>query len=104
MERGRAGEIYNVGGGDEATMNEAIELAERISGRQLDVERTAVAAGDVRRTRADVTKAEADLGWSPQTPLEAGMRTQWDWAAVESPAPSRDASRSRPAEPGSARG
>jgi UDP-glucuronate 4-epimerase len=86
MERGRAGEIYNVGGGDEATMNEAIAVAERISGRKLDVERTGAAAGDVRRTRADVTKAEADLGWSSETPLEAGMRAQWEWAAVESPA------------------
>ena len=97
MERGRTGEIYNVGGGDEATMNEAIELAELISGRKLDVERTGVAAGDVRRTRADVTKAGTDLGWSPETRLEAGMRTQWEWAAVESPAPSRAASGSRPA-------
>jgi UDP-glucuronate 4-epimerase len=86
MERGRPGEIYNVGGGDEATMNEAIDLAERISGRKLDVERTGTAAGDVRRTRADVSKAAADLAWSPKTPLEAGMRTQWEWAAVESPA------------------
>ena len=86
MERGRPGEIYNVGGGDEATMNEAIDLAERISERKLDVEHTDAAAGDVRRTRADVSKAAADLAWSPKTPLEAGMRTQWEWAAVESPA------------------
>jgi nucleoside-diphosphate-sugar epimerase len=86
MERGRAGEIYNVGGGDEATMNEAIQLAERISGRTLDVERVAAAAGDVRRTKADVSKAAADLGWAPRTRLEEGMRAQWEWAAVESPA------------------
>jgi nucleoside-diphosphate-sugar epimerase len=86
MERGRAGEIYNVGGGDEATMNEAIELAERISGRTLEVERVAAAAGDVRRTKADVSKAAADLGWAPRTSLEDGMGTQWQWAAVESPA------------------
>ena len=72
MERGRGGEVYNVGGGDEATMNEAIALAERISGRTLDVERPAAATGDVRRTKADVRKAEADLGWSPQTALEDG--------------------------------
>jgi nucleoside-diphosphate-sugar epimerase len=104
MERGRVGGIYNVGGGDEATMNEAIELAERISGRKLDVERTGAAQGDVRRTKADVSKAEVDLGWLPETPLEAGMQTQWEWAAVESPALSRAASGSRPAEPGSARG
>ena len=86
MERGRAGEVYNVGGGDEATMNEAIVLAEEISGRSLDVERLDVAAGDVKRTRADVTKAAAELNWAPETALRDGMRAQWDWAAVESPA------------------
>jgi UDP-glucuronate 4-epimerase len=104
MENGRAAEVYNVGGGDEATMNEAIVLAERISGRVLDVERVGAAAGDVRRTKADVTKAAADLGWSPQTGLEEGMRTQWQWASVKSPARSWVANRSRPAEPGSASG
>jgi UDP-glucuronate 4-epimerase len=86
MERGRNGEVYNVGGGDEATMNEAIALAERVAGRTLDVERGAAATGDVRRTKADVAKAGAELGWSPRTGLEAGMEAQWRWAAVESPA------------------
>ena len=87
MERGRAGEVYNVGGGDEATMSEAIALAEEISGRSLELERMAAAAGDVRRTKADVTKAGAELGWAPATPLREGMQAQWNWAAaVESPA------------------
>jgi nucleoside-diphosphate-sugar epimerase len=86
MERGRSGEVYNVGGGDEATMTEAIALAEEISGRSLELERMAAAAGDVRRTKADVTKAGAELGWAPATPLRAGMAAQWEWAAVESPA------------------
>ena len=86
MERGRGGEVYNVGGGDEATMNEAIALAEAVAGRNLEVERTPAATGDVRRTKADVAKAKAELGWSPQTGLEEGMRAQWRWAAVESPA------------------
>ncbi|HUP32761.1 MAG TPA: NAD-dependent epimerase/dehydratase family protein [Gaiellaceae bacterium] len=86
MERGRAGEVYNVGGGDEATMNEAIALAEEVSGRRLEVAREPAAAGDVRRTRADVAKAGAELGWAPGTPLRAGLTAQWEWAAVESPA------------------
>jgi UDP-glucose 4-epimerase len=84
MQRGRSGEIYNVGGGDEATMSEAIALAEEFSGRRLEVERLGAAAGDVRRTRADVTKAETQLAWTPRTPLREGMRAQWEWAAVES--------------------
>jgi nucleoside-diphosphate-sugar epimerase len=82
MDRGRAGEAYNVGGGDEATMNEAIALAEEVSGRTLDVERLEAAAGDVRRTKADVTKAGAELRWAPRTPLREGLRAQWEWAAA----------------------
>ena len=86
MERGRAGETYNVGGGDEATMNEAIALVEEVSGRSLDVERIEAAAGDVKRTKADVSKAATDLAWAPETALRDGMAAQWEWASVESPA------------------
>jgi nucleoside-diphosphate-sugar epimerase len=82
MASARAGETYNVGGGDEATMNEAIALAEEVSGRMLDVERVEAAAGDVRRTKADVSKASAELGWAPETSLRDGMRAQWEWAAT----------------------
>jgi len=84
MERGQAGAIYNVGGGDEATMNEAIALAEEISGRALAVERVEAAPGDVKRTKADVSRATADLGWAPRTTLRDGMAAQWEWASVES--------------------
>lgn len=87
MERGRTGEIYNVGGGEEASLSDAIALAERIAGRGLDVERHAAAAGDVRRTRADVSKARAELGWEPTTPLAEGLRAQWEWVAARVAAP-----------------
>ena len=87
MVRGRSGEVYNVGGGEEATMSDVIALAEAVSGRELDVERLPAAAGDVRRTKADVAKAAAELEWAPLRALDAGLRAQWEWAAaVESPA------------------
>ncbi|HEX5582113.1 NAD-dependent epimerase/dehydratase family protein [Gaiella sp.] len=82
MERGRPGEIYNVGGGEEATMADAIALAESIAGRTLALERHGAAAGDVRRTRADVGKAARELGWAPATPLVEGLRAQWAWVAA----------------------
>jgi nucleoside-diphosphate-sugar epimerase len=87
IERGRAGELYNVGGGDEATMAETIALAEEISGRTLAVERHGAAAGDVRRTRADVAKAEEELGWRPTTSLADGLEAQWAWVAGRVAAP-----------------
>ena len=87
MERGGSGELYNVGGGEEATMSEAIALAEEIAGRGLVLERHAPAVGDVRRTRADVSKAAAALGWAPTTSLADGLRSQWSWVAGRVAAP-----------------
>jgi len=87
MERGRTGEIYNVGGGEEASMGEAIALAERIAGRELAIERHGAAVGDVRRTRADVSKALADLDWRPTTGLDEGLLGHWQWVAARVAAP-----------------
>jgi len=87
MTKGRAGEIYNVGGGEEASMSEAIALAERIAGRELAIERHGAAVGDVRRTRADVAKAGAELGWAPTTGLADGLHAHWEWVAARVAAP-----------------
>ena len=86
MEGAAPGSVYNVGGGEEATLNETIALLERVAGRSLDVRREAAVLGDQRRTKADTTRIEADLGWAPRTTLEAGLRAQWEWAGVSSPA------------------
>jgi UDP-glucuronate 4-epimerase len=82
MERAPAGATYNVGGGEEATMREVIALLERISGRKLDLRSGPPAAGDVRRTSADVSRIRADLGWAPSVRLEDGLREQWSWASA----------------------
>jgi nucleoside-diphosphate-sugar epimerase len=75
-----AGAVYNVGGGSESTMLEAIALAESLSGRTLDVRFRPAAPGDVRRTAADISRIRAALEWAPRTPLEDGLTAQWEWA------------------------
>jgi nucleoside-diphosphate-sugar epimerase len=87
MERAPGGATYNVGGGTEATMRDAIATLDRISGRTLDVVELAAAPGDVRRTSADTTRVEHDLGWRATTGLEDGLRAQWEWASVRVAAP-----------------
>jgi UDP-glucuronate 4-epimerase len=87
MERGAAGAIYNVGGGTEATMRDAIATLEDVSDRTLDLVVRPVAAGDVRRTAADTRRIESDLGWRATTDLAVGLRAQWDWASVRVAAP-----------------
>lgn len=73
---------YNVGGAIEASMNEAIELLERISGRTLDLRRAPPVPGDQRRTNADTTRIRSELGWEPRVSLEEGLRRQWEWAST----------------------
>lgn len=81
MERGVSGTTYNVGGGAEATMREAIATLERVSGRNLDVAERAAAKGDVRRTAPDTFRIERDIGWRAATTLDDGLQAQWQWAA-----------------------
>ena len=81
MERAPAGAVYNVGGGDEATMLEAIALLEQVSGRTLDVRHVAATKGDVQRTKADVTRIREATGWEPRTSLRDGLARMWSWAS-----------------------
>jgi UDP-glucose 4-epimerase len=81
MERAPAGAVYNVGGGVEVSVLEAIEALGRISGRRLEIVRGARIEGDVKRTKADTSRIAAELGWQPQTPFEEGLEAQWRWAA-----------------------
>jgi UDP-glucose 4-epimerase len=62
-------------------MLEAIALLERISDRTLDVTHIGAAKGDVRRTKADVTRIREALGWEPRTSLSDGLTRMWSWAS-----------------------
>jgi UDP-glucuronate 4-epimerase len=73
MQHAPPGAIYNIGGGQEATLREVIDICERLSGRRLSTRSEAVVAGDIARTAADVTRIRSELGWSPAVSLEEGL-------------------------------
>jgi UDP-glucose 4-epimerase len=81
-ERGSSGAVYNVGGGSEVTLNQALRLLESISGRSVPVQYSETQPGDARRTAADLTLAREQLGYAPRTGLEAGLRAELDWLAA----------------------
>jgi UDP-glucuronate 4-epimerase len=81
MDAAPAGAVYNVGGGAEATVRDAIAVLERVSGRTLELIERPAAKGDVRRTAPDTSRIETELGWRATTPLEDGLRAQWEWAS-----------------------
>ena len=83
MERGQAGAVYNVGGGEEATMRQAIDLCEQVAGRTLDLQLRPSAKGDAPRTAADTSRIRAALGWEARTGLRAGLEAQWSWVSAK---------------------
>jgi nucleoside-diphosphate-sugar epimerase len=81
-----AGATYNVGGGAEVSMLEAIAAFERLAGHPLDLLTGAAVPGDQRRTKADTSRIRDELGWHPRTSFEAGVRAQWEWATRQAAA------------------
>jgi nucleoside-diphosphate-sugar epimerase len=79
---GRGGAVYNVGGGERASVNQVIAMLEELSGGPIEVVRKERQAGDARHTGADTSRAEADLGWRPTVGLREGLARQLEWARV----------------------
>src|SRR6478609_4436952 len=77
--QGAAGEVYNLGGGDE---HENIDVAERLlelTGADRSLLRSVDdRPGHDRRYSLDTAKLHG-LGWSPQTPFEVGLRETVSW-------------------------
>ncbi|QNN24882.1 NAD-dependent epimerase/dehydratase family protein [Planctomycetales bacterium ZRK34] len=71
--------IYNLGGHDPVTLTQMIQTIERVVGRDAIIDRKPMQPGDVDRTYADITRAQQELGYSPSTDFESGIRAQWQW-------------------------
>jgi UDP-glucuronate 4-epimerase len=78
-----AGNVYNVGGGAQISLNHGIALIEQFAGRPLDVSRAQRQHGDVRDTRADTGRARTDLGLEGTVDFMSGLRKQFDWHVEE---------------------
>ena len=76
---GRAGEVYNVGGGHREKMNDLLPVLEEICGQRIEVRREDKQKGDVAHTHADIAKARTELGFEARTTLRDGLRTTVEW-------------------------
>jgi len=79
MEKGKAGGIYNIGGGSQVSINYCIHRMEAITGKKAKVKILERQKGDVTHTYADTTRACADLGFHPSIPLDEGLLQQAEW-------------------------
>ena len=71
---GRDGGTFNVGTGQETTVLELHRLCAEATGSKAEPRFEPARLGDARRSVLDVTRAAAELGWRPTTPLAEGLR------------------------------
>jgi UDP-glucose 4-epimerase len=75
----KKGSVYNVGSGESVSLREAISILSSIVGREVKVEYSKRASGDVQRTQADISRIKNELGFEPKVGLQDGLRRQLQW-------------------------
>ena len=87
LERGTPGEVYNIGGNNERTNMEIVELLCARLDRLVPGERpyreqirfVTDRPGHDFRYAIDASKIESQLGWRPETPFESGIDQTIGW-------------------------
>jgi UDP-glucose 4-epimerase len=77
--RGVPGRVYNIGGGSRVSINEVLDMIERVAGRRPRVNLDPAQKGDMRHTYADTSRAREELGYEPTVGLEAGLAAEFHW-------------------------
>jgi UDP-glucose 4-epimerase len=79
IENGQSG-AYNLGNGEGFSVQEVIDTATTVTGKNISVNKAARRTGDPDRLVADATHAETELGWAPQYPdLRTIIQHAWEW-------------------------
>jgi UDP-glucuronate 4-epimerase len=71
--------VYNIGNNNSEPLGRMIELIERECGREASKNYLPMQAGDVRRTYADISAINRDLGFVPTTPIDRGIPAFVGW-------------------------
>lgn len=80
LEKGREGEVYNIGGGTELTNKELTGLLLEATGAGWDrVEQVPDRLGHDLRYSVDIAKIAGELGYRPQVPFAEGLAQTVEW-------------------------
>jgi len=72
--------VYNVGGGSQVEVLEAIRILEETLGVKATLRFEPLQPGDPLRTRADTSRIRTDLGFAPSVDIWQGLAAEAGWA------------------------
>ena len=68
---------YNLGNHTPVPLFELIRAIETVVGKPAIIDYQPMQPGDVNHTLADISRAQSELGYQPQTKLHDGLTRQW---------------------------
>lgn len=71
--------VYNIGNNQPVELMHLIETLEAALGMQAEKKMLPMQPGDVPATYADIAALQRDVGFSPSTPIEVGVKKFVDW-------------------------
>jgi len=74
-----AGQVFNIATGRGATLNETFRLLQALTSYSAEVKYGPERSGDIKHSLADISKAQAALGYKPVVDFEEGLRRTVDW-------------------------
>jgi UDP-N-acetylglucosamine 4-epimerase len=72
-------QVYNVACGDQVTLNEMVESLKKITSKNINAEYREERKGDVKHSKADISKIEKLLGYSKKVSFYDGLLKTFNW-------------------------
>ena len=76
---GISGEVFNIALNKTYSVLDIAKKIEKIIGYKLDCNFTPARSGDVKKTRADISKAKKMMGYSPRVGFDEGLKKTVEW-------------------------
>src|SRR5437660_3357839 len=74
-----AGQVFNVATGRRVTLNETFRALQKLTGYSGEPKYGPERGGDIKHSLADISKAEARLGYRPKVGFEEGLGKTVEW-------------------------
>lgn len=78
------GKVFNIGGGNQISVNDLISIIEGISNKRAIIRKSENQSGDVKDTLANIQLANFEMGWKPKIDIKNGIKKYCEWFLINS--------------------
>lgn len=79
-------QVYNVACGEQVSLNEMVEMLRQITGREIQVMYGPERPGDVKHSKADISRIRTMLGFEPKVRMQEGLKRVFNYYLEKHPA------------------